>query len=129
MDVGAAPKAAVPSSTVTLPAAISATGPLNPGTQLAAAQVVVAAGASPELNRDLPQRSLDDVTERRVTIDEDTREIVLQSIDSRTNAVVSQAPDKAILGLRAYFDRLVENTATKAGATGTGAAGTIRLQA
>jgi hypothetical protein len=129
MDVGAVPKGAVPSSTAVIPVATSATGPLNPGTQLSAAQVVVASGEPAKLDGGPPQRSLDDVTERRVTIDEDTRELVMQSVDARTNVVMSQAPDKAILGLRAYFDRLVENTAIKAGAPGTGVAATIKLQA
>jgi hypothetical protein len=122
MDVGPALKAAVPSNVI-VPSATSAAGPLTTGTQLSASQVVVASGQSGNLDQDAPQpapqRSLDDVTERRVTIDEDTREIVMQSVDSRTNTVLSQSPDKAILGLRAYFDRLVGNTATKAGATRT----------
>jgi hypothetical protein len=127
MDVGPALKAAVPSN-VTVPSASSAAGPLTTGTQLSAPQVVVASGQSGNLNQDAPKpaprRSLDDVTERRVMIDEDTREIVMQSIDSRTNSVVSQSPDKAILGLRAYFDRLVENTTAKAGASRTDASTT-----
>jgi hypothetical protein len=132
MDVGPALKATVPSN-VTVPSASSTAGPLITGTQLSAAQVVVASGQSGGLGRDAPkaapQRSLDDVTERRVTIDEDTREIVMQSIDSRTNSVVSQSPDKAILGLRAYFDRLVENTAAKAVATRTDPSAGLKVQA
>lgn len=129
MDMGAVPKGAVPSSAAIIPVATSATGPLNPGTQLAAAQVVVASGEPVKLDHGPPQRSLDDVTERRVTIDEDTRELVMQSVDARTNVVMSQAPDKAILGLRAYFDRLVENTATKAGAGGAGTTAMLKMQA
>jgi hypothetical protein len=133
MDVGSVPKAAVPSSSVVVPAVNSALGSLNPGTELSAGRVVLATGAGGGLDRDAPKpalsRSLSDVTERRVTIDADTREIVRQSIDSRTNQVVSQAPDKAILGLRAYFDRLAENTATKPGSTHDDGTEALKLSA
>jgi hypothetical protein len=95
------------------------TGQKLPGTELPADQVVVAAIEAESLDGTTPRRarralSLSDVTERQVTIDPETREIVHQSIDTRSGEVVAQYPDRALLGMRAYFDRLAEQRAAKA---------------
>jgi hypothetical protein len=52
--------------------------------------------------------TLSEVTERQVTIDPETQELVHQSIDARSGEVVVQYPDRSLLGMRAYIDRLGE---------------------
>lgn len=66
--------------------------------------------------------------DRRVTIDPGTQAIVHQTLDARTHEVVDQLPDQAMLGLRAYFERLAENSAGAAG-EGDDHARVLRIQA
>ena len=40
---------------------------------------------------------------------------VRQTIDTRTRQVVDQLPDRAMLGLRAYFERIAENSGLQSG--------------
>jgi len=90
------------------------------GTELPAHLVVVAANEGEGLDVTTQRRTrraltLSDVTERQVTIDPETREIVHQSIDARSGEVVAQYPDRALLGMRAYIDRISERHVDKAG--------------
>lgn len=90
-----------------------------PGTELPAHQVVVAATEAEALDGTTPRRTrraltLSEVTDRQVTIDPETREIVHLSIDTRSGEVVTQYPDRALLGMRAYIDRLTDKQAEKA---------------
>jgi hypothetical protein len=92
-----------------------------PGTELPAHQVVVAASEAEALDGTTQRRTrraltLSEVTERQVTIDPETHELVHQSIDTRSGDVVVQYPDRALLGMRAYIDRLSERKPEKAGA-------------
>lgn len=93
-----------------------------PGTELPAHQAVLAANEAQSLDALRRRRtlSLSDVTERQVTIDPETREIVHQSIDARSGDVVAQYPDRALLGMRAYIDRLSDRQAEKADAVKPG---------
>lgn len=50
--------------------------------------------------------------DRRVIIDPDTQEIVLQSVDDVTQSVVRQYPDQAMLRRKAYFVKLDERKST-----------------
>jgi hypothetical protein len=98
-----------------------ARGGAMPGTELPANQVVLAAEEARSADRAAARRSrfgltLDDVTERQVSIDAETQAIVHRNIDARTGEVVSQVPDRALLGMRAYIDRLSENRAEAANA-------------
>jgi hypothetical protein len=115
MDLGPALKVAPPPATAPPPVVISTVGEVAPQTELAPSRVVLAAGTKDGagLPSGDPRSSGQDVTDRRVTIDADTHEIVRQSVDARTNQVVEQYPDRAILALRAYFDRMSDNAAVK----------------
>ena len=118
MDV--APVLKIPGLAGNLTAQVG-TGQKLPGTELPAYQVVVAATEAESLDGTTARRarrslSLSDVTERQVMIDPETHEIVHRWIDARSGEVVAQYPDRALLGMRAYIDRLSEKRAEKADA-------------
>ena len=99
-----------------------------PGTELPAHLVVIAANEAEGLDGTTQRRNrraltLSDVTERQVTIDPETREIVHQSIDARSGEVVAQYPDRALLGMRAYIDRIADKQGEKAGSAEPGVVG------
>lgn len=100
-----------------LPAASSMTGPLRPGTALPAAAVVQGIGSAAPAE-EARGRLSSEVSERRVSVDEGTREFVVQTIDARTKEVLGQTPDRSLLALRAYFDRLADASAARAGSQG-----------
>jgi hypothetical protein len=73
-------------------------------TELPASQSVTVADASVALRNDSPASS--DFISHQAFIDRAAASIVYQVIDSRTNAVVEQFPDEAVLRRRAYFHAL-----------------------
>jgi hypothetical protein len=73
-------------------------------TDLPAHQSVAAADAGVRLRHD-PQSSGGD-TSNNVVIDRDAGAVVYQVVDNRTNLVVKQFPDQAVLRRRAYFRAL-----------------------
>jgi hypothetical protein len=93
---------------VRVPAATPVVQPSSEGTakavspELPASQSVTAAGASV---RNDPQTASDFVS-HQVVIDRAAASIVYQVVDNRTNLVVQQFPDEAVLRRRAYFRTL-----------------------
>ena len=73
-------------------------------TQLPASQSVTAADVSAAVRND-PQAASDSVS-RQAYIDRAAASIVYQVVDSKTDAVVQQFPDEAVLRRRAYFHTL-----------------------
>ena len=73
-------------------------------TELPASQSVTVADASAGVRND-PQDSSDRVS-HQVVIDRAAASIVYQVVDNRTNLVVQQFPDEAVLRRRAYFRAL-----------------------
>ena len=73
-------------------------------TELPAHQSVAAADAAARVRNDT-QNASDNVT-HQVILDRDAGSIVYQVVDNRTNTVVEQYPDEAILRRRAYFHTL-----------------------
>jgi hypothetical protein len=70
-------------------------------TELPASQSVTAAAAGAAVRND-PQASGDSVS-HQAFIDQAAASIVFQVIDSKTDAVIKQYPDEAVLRRRAYF--------------------------
>ena len=95
---------------VGVPAATAVTQPPSEAaanavaTELPASQSVTAVAAGTAARNDL-QASGDSVS-HQAYIDQAAATIVFQVIDERTNAVVSQFPDEAVLRRRAYFRAL-----------------------
>ncbi len=73
-------------------------------TDLPASQSVTAVDAGAAVRND-PQATSDFVS-HQAFIDQAAASIVYQVVDSRTNAVVAQYPDEAVLRRRAYFHTL-----------------------
>jgi hypothetical protein len=73
-------------------------------TELPASQSVTATSASAGARND-PQPA-DDSVSRQAFIDQAAASIVYQVVDTRTNQVVEQFPDEAVLRRRAYFHTL-----------------------
>jgi hypothetical protein len=73
-------------------------------TQLPASQSVTVADAGSALSNDSAASNVS--ISRQAFIDQAAASIVYQVIDTRTNAVVQQFPDEAILRRRAYFHTL-----------------------
>jgi hypothetical protein len=73
-------------------------------TELPASQSVTAADASAFVRNDAPDAG--DFVSHQAFIDRAAASIVYQVVDNRTNAVVEQYPDEAILRRRAYFHTL-----------------------
>jgi hypothetical protein len=75
-------------------------------TDLPASQSVTATDASLAVRNDVGASSDSDFISRQAYIDQAAASIVYQVIDSRTDAVVTQFPDEAVLRRRAYFHTL-----------------------
>jgi hypothetical protein len=73
-------------------------------TELPASQSVTVADASAAVRNDAPDIS--DFVSHQAFIDRAAASIVYQVIDNRTNTVVAQFPDEAVLRRRAYFHTL-----------------------
>ena len=73
-------------------------------TELPASQSVTAAMASAPLRNDLQAAS--DSISRQAYIDQAAASIVFQVVDTRTDTVVQQYPEDAVLRRRAYFHTL-----------------------
>jgi hypothetical protein len=73
-------------------------------TELPASQSVTAADASASVRNGPGAQS--DYVSRQVVIDRAAASIVYQVVDNRTNLVVQQFPDEAVLRRRAYFRAL-----------------------
>jgi uncharacterized FlaG/YvyC family protein len=73
-------------------------------TELPASQSVTAVDASANVRND-PELASDYVS-HQVVIDRAAASIVYQVVDNRTNLVVQQFPDEAVLRRRAYFRAL-----------------------
>ena len=73
-------------------------------TELPASQSVTVADASAALRNDASTAG--DFVSHQAFIDRAAASIVYQVVDSRTNAVVEQYPDEAVLRRRAYFHTL-----------------------
>jgi hypothetical protein len=77
----------------------------NPvATELPASQSVTAVGTSGAARND-PQPASDSVS-RQAFIDQAAASIVFQVVDTKTDQVVQQFPDEAVLRRRAYFHTL-----------------------
>ena len=73
-------------------------------TELPASQSVTAVDVSASLRNDLETAS--SYVSHQAFIDQAAASIVYQVVDTRTNAVVAQYPDEAVLRRRAYFHTL-----------------------
>jgi hypothetical protein len=73
-------------------------------TELPASQSVTAADASAGARND--SQALSDFVSHQAFIDQAAASIVYQVVDDRTNTVVQQYPDEAVLRRRAYFHTL-----------------------
>jgi hypothetical protein len=73
-------------------------------TELPASQSVTAVDASVAVRNDAPAAG--DYVSHQAFIDQAAASIVYQVVDSRTQAVVAQYPDEAVLRRRAYFHTL-----------------------
>jgi hypothetical protein len=73
-------------------------------TELPASQSVTVVDASAGARNDLPAAS--DLVSHQAFIDQGAASIVYQVVDNRTNTVVAQFPDEAVLRRRAYFHTL-----------------------
>ena len=74
-------------------------------TELPASQSVTAVDASIAVRNDT-QAAASDYVSHQAFIDQAAASIVYQVVDSRTQAVVAQYPDEAVLRRRAYFHTL-----------------------
>jgi len=73
-------------------------------TELPASQSVTAVDVSAGARNDMPGPS--DYVSHQAFIDQAAASIVYQVVDARTNTVVAQYPDEAVLRRRAYFHTL-----------------------
>ena len=74
-------------------------------TELPTSQSVTAVDASVAVRNDT-QAATNDYVSHQAFIDQAAASIVYQVVDSRTQAVVAQYPDEAVLRRRAYFHTL-----------------------
>ncbi|MCK1734288.1 hypothetical protein IVA79_10035 [Bradyrhizobium sp. 138] len=72
-------------------------------TDLPVSQTVAAADTSAPVRNDLPNR---ENVSRQVVFDQAAASFVFQVVNDRTDAVVNQFPDEAMLRRRAYFHAL-----------------------
>jgi hypothetical protein len=79
-------------------------------TELPASQSVTAVDVSASVRND-PQSAIGYVS-HQAFIDQAAASIVYQVVDTRTNAVVAQYPDEAVLRRRAYFHTLDQSKVT-----------------
>jgi hypothetical protein len=94
-----------PAPTPVVPPASQAASNAVP-TDLPASQSVTATDASVAVRNDVGNSSDSDFISHQAYIDQASASIVYQVIDSRTDAVVTQFPDEAVLRRRAYFHTL-----------------------
>jgi hypothetical protein len=73
-------------------------------TELPPSQSVTVVDAGPAVRNDAPAAS--DFVSHQAFIDRAAASIVYQVVDNRTNTVVEQFPDEAVLRRRAYFHAL-----------------------
>jgi hypothetical protein len=101
-DFSIKPVGALAATPVVQPSSEGAAKAVSP--ELPASQSVTAADASAGVRND-PQTASDFVS-HQVVIDRAAASIVYQVVDNRTNLVVQQFPDEAVLRRRAYFHTL-----------------------
>lgn len=81
-------------------------------TELPAAQSVTAVGAGARVRSDADAAGAD--VSRQAFFDRDAGAVVYQVVDARTNQVLQQFPDQAVLRRRAYFRALDQAARTPA---------------
>ena len=102
MDFSVKPVGAPAATPVVQPLSEAAAKAVAP--ELPASQSVTAADASAGARNDSPAAS--DYVSHQAFIDRAAASIVYQVVDNRTNLVVQQFPDEAVLRRRAYFRTL-----------------------
>jgi uncharacterized FlaG/YvyC family protein len=102
LDFSIRPAGAPVATPVVQPASEAANNAV--ATVLPASQSVTATDASAAVRNDVAAAS--DAMSRQAFIDQAAASIVYQVIDSKTDAVVQQFPDEAVLRRRAYFHSL-----------------------
>ena len=95
-----------PSAPIAVPSVSSVGTAINDTvkTELRAPLTVTAVDATSYTRND--PRALGGGTSRQIVIDQASESFVYQTVDKRTNEVISQFPDDAILRRRAYFEAL-----------------------
>ena len=101
-DFGIKPVGAPAATPVAQPVSTAANKAV--ATELPASQSVTVADASAAVRNDSLAAS--DFISRQAYIDQAAASIVYQLVDDRTNTVVQQYPDEAVLRRRAYFHTL-----------------------
>jgi hypothetical protein len=94
-----------PAPTPVVPPASQAASNAVP-TDLPASQSVTATDANVAVRNDVGNSSDSDFISHQAYIDQASASIVYQVVDSRTDAVVTQFPEEAVLRRRAYFHTL-----------------------
>jgi hypothetical protein len=77
-------------------------------TELPAAMTVTAAGSVAVARNDAP--SLSNPYEYQVLVDPATHDVIYRTVDERSRQVIRQAPDQALLRMRAYARSLAAGT-------------------
>jgi len=93
-----------PAATLVVPSPASDAVHNAVATELPASRSVTVANPSASVRNDAPDVS--DTISHQAFIDRAAASIVYQVVDNRTNTVVEQYPDEAILRRRAYFHTL-----------------------
>jgi vacuolar-type H+-ATPase catalytic subunit A/Vma1 len=101
-DFSIRPAGAPASTPVAQPVSQAATSAV--ATDLPASQTVTAADASAAAGNDLPATNVS--ISHQAFIDQAAASIVYQVVDTKTDTVVQQYPDEAVLRRRAYFHTL-----------------------
>jgi len=101
-DFSIKPVGAPVATLIVSPAGSTASGAV--ATQLPPSQSVTAVDASVSSRNDLQSSS--DFVSRQAFFDRAAASVVFQVVDSRTDQVVQQFPDEAVLRRRAYFHAL-----------------------
>jgi hypothetical protein len=94
----------VPVATPVMPPPPSEAANHAVATELPPSQSVTVVDAGPAVRNDAPAAS--DFVSHQAFIDRAAASIVYQVVDNRTNTVVEQFPDEAVLRRRAYFHAL-----------------------
>jgi hypothetical protein len=94
----------VPVATPVMPPPPSEAASHAVATELPPSQSVTVVDAGPAVRNDAPAAS--DFVSHQAFIDRAAASIVYQVVDNRTNTVVEQFPDEAVLRRRAYFHAL-----------------------
>ena len=80
-------------------------------TELPASQTVTAADAGTSVRND--PIDINDVVSRQAYFDRDAHAMVYQVVDDKTDQVVTQYPDEAVLRRRAYFQALDQSRSAR----------------